>query len=70
MSEIKNLVDQMRSKIKESEVPGAAGKAKKDKTVPLKEVSPKVTRRLSCQTSCRRSVTMITRTTKAWYTPF
>ena len=41
MSEIKNLVDQMRSKIKESDVPGAAGKAKKDKTVPLKEVSPK-----------------------------
>ena len=41
MSEIKNLVDQMRSKIKESELPGTADKAKKDKTVPLKEVSPK-----------------------------
>ena len=36
MSEIKNLVDQMRSKIKESELPGTADKAKKEKNCPAK----------------------------------
>jgi hypothetical protein len=42
MNEIKTLVDQMRSRIKDSAVPGDAGdKAKKDKTVAAREVSPK-----------------------------
>lgn len=41
MSEIKTLVDQMRSKIKESDLPAPGSKAKKEKTLPVKEVSPK-----------------------------
>lgn len=41
MSEIKTLVDQMRNKIKEAEVPNGGNKAQKDKTAHAKEVSPK-----------------------------
>jgi hypothetical protein len=41
MSEIKTLVDQMRNKIKDAEVPGNGNKAKKEKMVAVKEVSPK-----------------------------
>jgi len=41
MSEIKNLVDQMRSKIKESGQPGERNKTKKEKALAVKEVSPK-----------------------------
>jgi hypothetical protein len=41
MNEIKTLVDQMRSKINDSGLPGNGDKAKKEKTAAAKEVSPK-----------------------------
>lgn len=41
MSEIKTLVDQMRSKIKETPLPGSGGKATKEKMLAAREVSPK-----------------------------
>jgi len=41
MSEIKTLVDQMRSKIKDTGLPGNSDKAKPGKSLPVKEVSPK-----------------------------